>query len=301
VFRPRTQLRPRFVWFDRNGRELETFGDEGQPVSNPSLSRDGRHLVVQRTVGQNIDVWSLDLSRRGTFQRLTFDPDIDSMPLWSPDGRRIVFNSGGGAATVGLYIKYIDGSAADAPVPLRPGPGPKIACDWSSDGRFLLYKQFDAGGATDLWALPLDGDHTPIAVAQTPYDERDGQFSPDGKWVAYESNDSGKSAIYLQPFPGRGERRPVSTAGGTQVRWSADGRELFYVAADGSLMAVPVDAAANAGAPMRLFNPHLAPVSSVSRQQYVVDPGGQRFLMITAGVEPAPPITLLLHWKGLTR
>ena len=174
----------RLIWFDRAGTESGGVGEGGGLLSNPSLSPDGRYVVVQRTVQQNIDLWSLDLARNSSFTRLTVDPGIDSLPLWSPDGMRIVFykaaEDGGG-----LAIKRVDGTAADERLGIPSGPGAKIACDWSSDGRHLLYKQFDpVAGTADLWVVPMAGnDRTPFPVVQTPYHERDGQFSPDGKWI----------------------------------------------------------------------------------------------------------------------
>jgi Tol biopolymer transport system component len=180
-----------------------------------------------------------------------------------------------------------------------------VVCDWSADGQFLLYKQFDdQSGTTDLWALPMQGNKTPFPVAQGPADERDGQISADGKWVAYDSDESGRPAIYIQPFPERGEKQRVSTAGGSQPRWRSDGRELFYVAPDGYLMAVPMGNAAGSssvGTPVRLFKTRLAPVSAISRQQYAVATEGQRFLMIATDDVPTPPITLILNWKDRSR
>jgi Tol biopolymer transport system component len=289
------------AWFDRSGKPLGAAGEEGRLVSNPSLSPDGRHVVVQRTVQQNIDLWSLDLERN-TFTRLTLDPGIDSMPLWSPDGRRIIFNSPRSGERQ-LVIKRLDGTGADEAVEIGSGGLAKIACDWSPDGRFLLYKQVDvATSTTDLWAMPMDGNgpSPPFPVVRTPYDERDGQFSPDGKWIAFESDESGVPEIYLQPFPGPGSKLRISTAGGTQVRWRRDGKEIFYIAGDNALMAAPVDTStgrSEVGPSVSLFKTRLAPIQAISRQQYVVAPDGQRFLISTSDETPTNPITLILNWK----
>jgi Tol biopolymer transport system component len=282
----------RLAWFDRLGKELGAVGEEGKSMANPTLSRDDAFVVVQRTVEDNIDLWSLDLARSGDFARLTVDPGIESMPMLSPEGDRIAFNG----ANV-IKIKRLDGAAADEVVPI-PGQAVRISCDWSADGRFLLYKQFDPqSGTADLWAWPMRGEKVPIAVAQTPYDDRDGQFSPDGKSVAYDSDESGRPAIYLQPFPEKGEKKLVSTAGGSQPRWRSDGRELFYIAPDGYLMAVPIGGSPPVGIPARLFKTRLSPFSAISRQQYVVSRDGQRFLMIASDDVPTPPITVILNWK----
>ena len=143
--------------------------------------------------------------------------------------------------------------------------------DWSPDGRFLLYRSIDPKTGSDIWALPLDGDRKPFPVVQTNFDERDGQFSPDGKWIAYQSNESGRFEIYVQPFPGPGGKSQVSTNGGAQVRWRRDGKELFYIALDGRLMAVPIRLASNgqaveAGTPVPLFATHVGGACSIARQ-----------------------------------
>jgi hypothetical protein len=145
---------------------------------------------------------------------------------------------------------------------------------------------------------------TPFAVVQGPSDERDGQFSPDGKWIAYDSDESTRPAIYVQPFGQPGEKMRVSTPDGSQPRWRSDGRELFYIAPDGYLMAVPMGADAGpsgVGKPVRLFKTRLAPFSAISRQQYVVSRDGQRFLMIASEDVPTPPIRLILNWKDPSR
>ena len=222
------------------------------------------------------------------------------MPVWSPDGERIVFSSAADD-TNSFKIIRIDGTTANETLPVA-ATDVKIACDWSVDGRFILYKQIDqATGASDLWALPMSGEGAPFKVVHTQYDERDGQFSPDGKWVAYESNESGRPEIYIQPFPGPGPKARVSINGGTQVRWRSNGKEMFYIAPDERLMVVGIDLAAGAagvGTPAPLFTTRLAPIRSISRQQYVVAPDGQRFLISSVEESATSPITLILNWKG---
>ena len=295
------QSRRRLVWFDRSGTQLGIAGEEGLLVSNPSLSPDGRQLLVQRSVEQNVDLWLLDLER-SVFTRLTFDPEIDSMPLWSSDGRRLVFSSVRSSGAH-LWVKRLDGTGPDEDLGMPSSGGVKIACDWSSDGRFILYKQFDeATSTTDLWVMPMDGPgpRSPLPVVRTPYDERDGQFSPDGKWIAFESDESGQPEIYLQPFPGPGRKVRLSAAGGSQVRWQRDGKEVFYIGADNALTAVPLniaDGRPEVGTPVPLFKTHVAPIQAISRQQYVVAPDGQRFLIVTSEEAPTQPITLILNWK----
>jgi WD40-like Beta Propeller Repeat len=288
------------VWFDRSGKALGTAGERGGLLSNPSLSRDGRYVVAQRTLQSNTDVWVLDL-QRNVFNRMTDNPGVDAMPVWSPDGKLVVFSSAVNDAVVAsLMIMRIDGTAKET-LPLSPA-AVKIACDWSADGRFILYKQLDqTTGTSDLWAYPMSGEGTPRQVVHTPSDERDGQFSPDGKWVAYQSDEAGRPDIYLQPFPEPGPKVRVSIDGGTQVRWRSDGKEIFYIAPDQRLMAVGIDLAAGGaavGTPEPLFTTRLAPIRSISRQQYVVAPDGQRFLISSVEEPPTSPITLILNWKG---
>jgi dipeptidyl aminopeptidase/acylaminoacyl peptidase len=293
--------RRQLVWFDRSGKPLGTASEQGGLLSNPSLSPDGRYVVAQRTVQENIDLWLLDL-QRGVFTRLTDDPGIDSMPVWSPDGNRIVFNRAGRGPVSALAVMPIDRTSVGERLRIGSGEDTAIACDWSPDGKWILYKQFDPiTGATDLWAVATEGDRMPVPVARTPSAERDGQFSPDGRWIAYESDESGAAEIYIQPFPGSGAKVRVSTSGGTQVRWRRDGQELFYIAPDDSLMAVPivsVGGTSSVRAPTTLFQTRIAPTRSISRQQYVVAPDGERFLIATTDEPPASPITLIINWKG---
>ena len=173
--------------------------------------------------------------------------------------------------------------------------------DWSSDGRFLLYFQNDPKTGYDLWVLPLFGERKPFPFVNTSFIERNGQFSPDGRWVAYESNESGRNEIYVQAFPGPGGKWQVSTGGGIEPRWRRDGKELFYIALDGKLMAAPIQAAGQAleaGAPISLFQTRIVGGGQSGwRQQYAVAPDGQRFLInITVDESTASPITIVTNW-----
>jgi eukaryotic-like serine/threonine-protein kinase len=238
-----------FIWFDRAGKEIERVGgpDSAAP-SDPSLSPDGRRVALHRTVNGNTDIWLLELGRN-VLGRFTFDPAVELRPTWSPDGRRIVFQSNRlphtGSTFFDLYQKTVFGTGTEER--FLATPQNENVTDWSRDGRFVLYRT-DAGSELktgfDIWAFRTDGDPKPFPVVRTSFEERDGQFSPDGKWIAYQSNESGRVEIYVQPFSDREEKvsgkGQISTNGGAQVRWRPDGKELFYIALDGRLMAVSI-------------------------------------------------------------
>jgi Tol biopolymer transport system component len=307
------------VWFDRAGNPVGTIPDpDGSLVSNPEISPDGERLAVQRTVRQNVDIWTVNLRRDPSFIRMTDAPGIDSFSVWSPDGARVLHTSVGGAQTgdvgpdsqaldlrPGMFaIRWVDGRRPEERVDFRT-PGIRIGCDWSPDGKYLLVKTFDVSvgeqsTGSDLVAWPMDGEKEPVVVARSRFEERDGQFWPvDGTWIAYESDESGRPEIYVQPFPGPGGKIKVSVGGGRQGRWRRDGRELFYIAPNGTLMSVPVAGGAlpgGLGSPAPLFKTRLAPFRTISRQQYVVSRDGQRFLMVAREGEPQP-ITLILNWR----
>jgi serine/threonine protein kinase len=289
-----------FVWIDRAGTELEKVGtsDVYRPA-NPVMSPDGRRVVLTRTLEENPDLWVLELSR-GVSTRLTTDPAVDTFPLWSPDGKTIVFTSN----RKGAFDLYQMPAAGGVEELLFASPLTKVPLDWSRDGRFLLYEVSDPKTGPDLWALSLAGDRKSFPVVQTPFNENWGQFSPDGKWVAFQSNASGRVEVYLQSFPGPGAMIPVSTTGGAQARWRPDGKELFYINLDGRLMAVSIRIAASGdvepGVPVPLFATHIGgAVLGSLRQNYMVSPDGQRFLMNTrVGVGSTSPITLIMNWKS---
>ena len=288
-------------WLDRSGKEIERLGepepDNAAPAS-PSLSPDGRIVALHRVVNGNWDVWLLELGRN-IFHRFTTDPAIDVYPIWSPDGSHIAFNSGRDGS-ISLYQKSTTTDANEQL--LLPTPQSKTPLDWSHDGRFLLYRSVDPKTGYDLWALPMDGDRKPFPVVQTDFEEPDGQFSPDGKWIAYQSNESGRVEIYIQAFPGPGRKEQISTNGGAQVRWRADAKELFYIGLDRWLMAVSLHSASNGKSlewdrPVPLFPTQVGgAVQGVNRQLYLVSPNGQRFLMNTI-TEQTTPINVILNWR----
>lgn len=220
--------------------------------------------------------------------------------MWSPDGSGIVFGHFESNSNMDLYQRRTNGLGREDLL-LRTSAN-KASTGWSADGRFLLYRSPDPKTGFDVWAMPLAGDRKPFPVVQTAAGERDGEFSPDRNWIAYQSNETGRFEIYVLPFPGPGPRQSISKNGGAQARWRSDGRELFYIGLDGKLMSVAIQAAPDgksieAGIPVPLF---AAPVGVVQfdRQQYFVSDGGQRFLMNAfVEEETTSPIHVILNYK----
>ncbi len=302
VYRPGTwQAARQFVWLDRSGREIGKLGERDTGYSiGPTLSPDGRRVAMHRQSGGTGDVWLLDTAR-AVLSRSTVNPAQDVFPTWSPDGSRILFasNRNGG---YDLYVMPAGGGPEERVMSSGAMDSTsKIPTDWSRDGHVLFNHLGPAG--QDISALSLDGTRTVVPVAQSRFDERDGQFSPDGKWVAYQSNESGRFEVYVQPFPGPGAKSQISGNGGAQVRWRGDGREVLYVALDGRLMSVPIvpgskPDALDVGTPVPLFLTRIGgAVQSANRPQYIVSADGQRFLMNSLLDEPIAPITLVLNWS----
>ncbi len=262
-----------------------------------NLAPDGRRLAIARQDSQDpSDIWVLDLDRK-TETRFTFQPQFDSWPVWSPDGGRILFGSSR-TSTVDLYLKPSSG-ASEEELLLKSGDV-KYPSDWSQDGRHILYNAQSARTASDLWVLPLEGERKPFVFLQTEFNEVGGQFSPDGKWIAYSSTESSRYQVYVQGFPKSGGKWQLSTTGGIRPRWRRDGRELFYLGLDRKLMAVevkPTGATFQAGQPHELFQTsavNAPPHTNV----YSVTADGQRFLInSTPEAAAVAPITVVLNWR----
>ena len=188
-----------FVWFDRSGKPLAQVGDAVRTnLWMPSLSRDGERVALYRAVNGNVDIWWLE-AKRGGFSRFTTDPADDVMPVWSPNGDRIAFSSN----RKGVHDVYQKSTANGGSEELLLSTAePKQVTDWSADGRFLLINSQNRERSGDIWALPLEAHAKAFPVVQTMFDELRGQFSPDVHWIAFQSNESGRAEIYVQPFPG---------------------------------------------------------------------------------------------------
>jgi len=275
--------------------------DDANP-QGASLSPDGRHIAMYRTVNGNTDIWTLDLAR-GNLSRFTTDPAIEVVPIWSHDGRNILFSSNR-KGVFDIYQKPATAGVGGEEDLVLATPQNKGVSDMSPDGRFVLYRSpGKETGSFDIWAVPMDGERKPVPVAQTNFEERDGQFSPDGKWIAYQSNESGRVEIWVQSFPGPGGKSQVSNNGGAQVRWRPDGKELFYIALDGQLMSVPIrftnNQTVDAETPVALFATHVGgALQATIPQRYSVSRDGKQFLMDTIVTEAGnSPITVILNWK----
>jgi Tol biopolymer transport system component len=288
------------TWYDRKGNSLSTIGPPG-PYDHPEVSPDGKRVVIDRAEGSGRDVWLMDLGR-GTSTRLTFHPGSDWMPSWSPDGTRVLFVSDRNGIP-DIFQKNANGVGDDALVLKTDRRKHHLVS--SADGRFLAFqvtseqlgrvgpRRGSAETQSDVWAMPLFGDRKPFPVLATPFTETDPRFSPDGKWLAYTSDESGRREVYVQSFPIGGGKWQVSTAGGSDPRWRSNGRELFYRAGR-TLMSAPVSAGASfeAGNPVPLFD------TKSGAHVYAVDPSGERFLILSPSQVVAPPLTILLDWTA---
>jgi Tol biopolymer transport system component len=299
--------RRQLVWLDRAGAVTGTVGlpDDADP-SGPELAPGGRRIAVTRIVQGNVDVYINEIAEGGQ-TRFTFDPASEAGAVWSPNASRIVFRSNRNGA-FDLFEKVANGAREEQPLLVTPED--KSPCDWSPDARFLLYASNDPTTGPGLWALPLTGEGKPFPVRSNA---REGQFSPpDGRWVAYVSNATGIDEVYLQAFPGPGGKWQVSTNGGVDPRWGRDGRELFYVAPDGKLMAVAIHIDAdgrglNPGPPLALFQtrfPMGALINGVpvgSRPQYAVASDGRFLMNLTTDDNVPSPISIVLNWATLLK
>ncbi len=294
------------VWYNRTGRAV---GKLGTPYTyrQISMSPDGRRVLVERSgysMAPGSRFWVMDVAR-GTMQSvnltITDGEDLGSLDpgdgVWSPDGRQIAM-SAGIDHEVDLFVIGLNPS--DRLRRLRKLPGNQWAEHWSRDGQLFLYGQADSASKESIWALPLDGDRPPFVVVDSPSFNDEAQLSPDGRWLAYTSNDSGRFEVFVQPFTRPGERVQLSTEGGGQPKWRADGRELFFMTHDGTMMTVAMPEAGEPGTARPLFRSGIKPMAYLD--QYAVTLDGQKFLVITPAVtDRTARMTVISDWPGLLK
>jgi serine/threonine protein kinase/WD40 repeat protein len=294
-----SQVLAQLTWLDRSGREVGSLGVPAD-LANPRISPDGKRVAVDVIDHQtgNMDIWIYP-SSGGVATRVTSDPAIDGAPVWSPDGDRIAFMSLR-KGHPDVYLRNASGAGSEECI--LQSDRAKYTADWSPDGRFLLLRVIDAKSNLELWGLPVAGDRKPFPFLKAAFGVSHGQFSPDGHWVAYASNESGKWEVFVAPFPGPGGNWKVSAAGGSEPRWRRDGRELFYLAPDGKIMAVEVKTSPTfeAGTATPLFQTRRrVTVSSTDMFSYDVSADGQRFLVSTdVGEVTSSPLTMVLNWTA---
>ena len=290
----------RLAWFDRHGKLLSILGEPGR-YSNPALSPDEQRVAVERTDSKTSrsDIWMVGV---GTGVASRFTDTGAEKPLWRHPGDRVLFR--GRQARDAFISRATQGDAPDETVltGLTPFDSPVSALP---DGQGVLYTVFDNSPTSpDLWMLPLTGDRTPVPVISTAFAEIDGEISPDGRWLAYVSNEGGPYDVYVRPFPSGAGKWRLSSGGGMEPVWRRDGKELFYLAADRWLMSVDVTTAGgfNTSAPGRLFQTQLSTVvnTAYTRNQYAVSADGQRILLVEPTGSPAP-ITVVVNWPARLR
>jgi len=296
-------------WFDRTGKLIRNVGAPG-PYRGVDLSPDGERIALHRHDGNGGDIWLFESARRGTLSRFTFEATQDNAgPIWSPDGSRLAYGSVRDGKW-GLYVKAANGTGSEER--LVESELPKMPMSWSPDGRALVFWVIDPTTGSDQWVFPTSGDKTPMPLLQTSFTEGHPQISPNGRWISYQSNETGRAEIYVRSFPSGGSKFQISSGGGTFARWRADGKELFYLSAAsfGKLMSVQVDATDTTfqyGDPTELFDSgYVNFTHGLNYHTFAVSRDGQRFLIprpegAADGGEPAP-ITIVFNWtKAATR
>jgi eukaryotic-like serine/threonine-protein kinase len=294
------------AWFDRIGKPVETFGMPGA-YHGVDVTPDGTRIAVHRHDGKGGDIWLFESARR-TMSRFTFDASQDnSAPIWSPDGSRIAYSSLRNGKW-GIYQKPANGIGHEEL--LVESDLPQVPMSWSPGDRSIVYLVYGRNASTDQWVLPLAGDRKPVPFLQSPFREAHSQISPDGKWVAYDSNETGRLEIYVRPFPSGEGKWQISTSGGDFPRWRRDSKELFFMGAisQGKMISVKVNPAGPTfeyGDPIELFDSGYVELGHVglNYHNYAVSPDGQRFLIprpVSTGAADAAsaPIAVVLNWTA---
>jgi len=279
------------AWYGRDGRRAGVVGAPG-PYRQIALAPSGRRLAIQEgmpgfAVESDGDLWLMDLTT-GVHSRLTSDPAFDGDPSWSPDERSLAFTS----ARIGRETVFRKDLVSGVEEPITDIADPVAVDEWTPDGRFILFRTFGKA----IYAMPTAGDRKPRMISDTPGSKDQSHLSPDGRWIAFNADESGGWEVYVARFPDFSGKRQVSNRGGTQPLWRGDSRELFYLSPQGMLMAVEMRSADNTqpSVPRPLFQTSLTPGAGVG--QYAVTPNGQRFLIADPATKDDQSITLILNW-----
>ncbi len=285
-------------WFDRSGNHTGSVGTTAEYLDF-ELSPDERTVAVSPVDPKlkSADVWLLDLARNVP-TKFTRDPQNDASALWSPDGGSIVFRSNRHGYSE-LYRRRSSGTEAELAILSKEAN--VVGSDWSLDGKSIVYTKTSSSSGFDIWVLPTDGDMKPRLVVRSALNAMHGRLSPNGRWLAYASDESGELQVYVQPFPTTGDKRTISPDGGSEPRWRRDGNELFYLAPSNKLMSVPIPggSAFDFGTPRALFDVHVPLTGNPYRSNYTVTANGQRFLINTRIEDTPSPINIILNWTSL--
>jgi Tol biopolymer transport system component len=295
------QAKSQLQWLDRNGNRLESALELTGYYPIINLSPDGRKIATYTTepASLNYDIWLIDWDRN-VRTRFTYDSAVETMPIWSPDGSRIAFTSFR-KGTAGLYEKSAGGTSNE--ITLLDTPVNEWIQAWSKDGQYIAYRKETETDSGDIHILPLFGERKPFPFVQSAGVQSNLDFSYDGRWLAYSSNESGIYEVYLISFPKAEHKHQISNSGGIQPKWRRDGKEIYYMTLDGKLMAADIttESGFHAKAPRMLFDTaiHLLPEWY---NNYAVTPDGQRFLVLRPFTEEtSAPITIVLNWTLLPK
>jgi Tol biopolymer transport system component len=290
----------RLEWIDRLGNPAGSPGTREGDYADFRLSPDQNRLAASLGDPKTnvVDIWITDLARGSTSRVVSDGGALSAAAVWSPDGNRLAFRSNR-TGVIALYDRSAAGGGADRPVLSRNEAQPSlVTTDWSPNGQ-LIGSASAPGSGHDLWLVPVGNDAKPAKFIDSPADQMHGNFSPNGRLVAYTSNESGRFEIYVETVPRSDRKWPVSTDGGYEPRWRADGREIYYLSEDRRLMAVPVSAGPSFGIPKPLFQTRVPVGVTPYRTHYVPGSDGQRFLVNVASDTVASPITVVLNWTAL--
>jgi Tol biopolymer transport system component len=293
-------------WYDRSGNKIGEIEDlYGFDYFDPELSPNDDELLIKRQVQGNYDLYVVDALKGSPRRRLTYNSALDGWGIWSHDGKQIVFDSERDGSPGNLYIMPSNTPDSEKLL-LGLTSIRKVPVDWSPDGHYIIYIRFEEDSFLDIWKLPLFGDQKPQLFIGTEYEEGDCQFSPDGRFLAYQSNENGIFEIYVTTFPDKKGKWQISDGGGIEARWGPEGKELFYIAPDGNLVSVPIrtdETTLEKGTPTVLFQSEILGGGNPDvhqRQRYDVTSDGKKFI-ITTGESSDTPVNFVSNWTRLLK